>query len=49
MYFLSSGVKGLRLGMSLFREVPVSSEFRQDINRLSPFRSSRVAVSRPCR
>ena len=25
----------------------MSSEFRQDINRLSPFRSSRVAVSRP--
>ena len=39
-----------KLGMSLFRKVPESlPEFRQDINRLSPFRSSRVAVSRPCR
>ena len=39
-----------KLGMSLFWKVPVLlSKFRQDKNRLSPFRSPRVAVSRPCR
>ena len=39
-----------KLGMSLFWKVPPSLlEFRQDINRLLPFRSFRVAVSRPCR
>ena len=38
-----------KLGTSLFWKVPISlSEFRQDINRLSPFHSSHVAVSRPC-
>ena len=36
-----------KLGMSLFRKVPVSlSQFWQDINRLLPFCSSRVAVTR---
>ena len=38
-----------KLGMSLFQKVPVSlSEFQQDINNVSAFRSSPVAVSRPC-
>ena len=39
-----------KLGMSLFWTFPLFLlEFRQDISLLSPFRSSHVAVSRPCR